>query len=234
MQDNPLFTEDVPGRALARHLGVSRNKVPGIAAKFGLARSGKGYRPADVFRKVHGIEPMLLATTLSKLQTKHSRTVDSDNADDAPYLVCLVEELAEVTDLAGTLWEDGLSHITVFAAEYGYAYDTFRKKLKAGTIDLPPVPPIILTANRVMYRPLDVLLWRRHGIALDLPQAAAETTGRGTPSPSKAGPAAPVGAPSSGTPADAVFAAAIAATAEKSDFRTAADRSADTPHKPRP
>ncbi len=240
-QENLLFTEDVSSMALARHLGVSRNNVPGIVEKFGLARAGKGYRRADVFRNVHGIEPMLLAATLATLRAEHSRTVESDTADDAgdadnadaPCTVCLVDELAEVTDLSRTLWDDGLVHVTDLAAEYGYAYDTFRKKLKIGDIDLPPVSPIALTTNRVMYRPLEVLLWRRHGIALDLPQAAVKTTGRGAPSPSKAKVSDPVSTASPSRPTDTVFAAAIAATDEKSDLRTASDHSADQPHKPR-
>jgi|GEM_PF-6037211 hypothetical protein len=238
-QENPLCTETVSGMALAQHLGVSRNNVPSIVAKFGLRKAGKGYRPADVFRNVHGIEPMLLPATLARLQAKHSRTVESDNADDAdnakaPRMVCLVDEIADITDLARMLWDDGLVHITDFAAEYGYAYDTFRKKLKAGTIDLPPVSPIVLTTNRVMYRPLEVFLWRRHGIALDLPQAAAKATDRGAPSPFRAKIPDPVSTASPGRQTDTVFAAAIAATDEKSDFQAAPDRSADTPHKTRP
>lgn len=237
-QETPIFTEDMPGTALARHLGVSRNNVPGIVAKFGLRKAGKGYRPADVFRKVHGIEPMLLAATLAMLQAKHSRIVESDKADadddtEAPRTVCLVDELSDVTDLSRKLWDDGLVHVTAFAAEYGYAYDTFRKKLKTGTIDLPPVSPIALTTNRVMYRPLEMLLWRRHGIALDLPQAAAKTTDREAPSPAKAKTPEPVGTASPGRPTDTVFAAAIAATDQKSDLQSAPDRSADTLHKPR-
>jgi len=230
-QETPLFTQDIFSPDLARHLGVSRNYLPRIVAKFDLKKAGKGYLAADVFRKVHGIEPMLLAATLAKLKARYSGIVESD---DGPHTVCLYDELANVTDLAETLWDDGLEPVTNFAAGYGYAHDVFRKKLKAGTIDLPPVPPIALTTNRVMYRPLDVFLWRRHDIALDLPRAAVPAGGRRAPSPATTRISHRSTASYPAKPTDTVFSAAVAATEEKSDFRAASAHFADLPHKPRP
>ena len=230
-QKIPLFTRNISSPDLARHLGVSRNYLQGIVENFGLKKAGKGYLAADVFRKVHGIEPMLLAATLAKLKARYSGIVESD---DGPHTVWLYDEFADVTDLAETLWDDGLVPVTNFAAEYGYAHDVFRKKLKAGKIEkLPPVSPIALTTNLVMYRPLDVFLWRRHDIALDLPRAAVPAGGRRAPSPVTTRISHRSTASYPAKPTDTVFSAAVAATEEKSDVRAASAHSADLLHKPR-
>lgn len=55
--ENPLFTEEVSSTALVQNLVVSRN-----------------YLPTDVFHKVHGIEPILLADTLATLKARHRRS----------------------------------------------------------------------------------------------------------------------------------------------------------------
>ncbi|TNF13010.1 MAG: hypothetical protein EP320_10555 [Rhodobacteraceae bacterium] len=224
--------EEVSGIALAQHMGVSRNRISAIATRFGLIKVGKGFRKLDVFRKIHGVEPMLLQATLATLKTKYSENITSgENAE--PEMLCLIEELEGITDLAETLWDQGLVHLTDLAAEYGYAYDTFRKKLKAGSINLPPARPIELSDNRVMYRPLDVVMWHRHGIALDLPRAVVTSPREDGSSPPGARTSFPTIDATPESMTEAVFTTAIAATDEKSGFCASSAPSADALHEPR-
>lgn len=226
-------SDEVSGITLAQHLGVSRNRVPDIASRFGLNKVGKGFRKIDIFRKIHGVEPMLLQAKLAALKTKYSENIASgENAGQE--MLCLIDELADITDLAETLWDHGLVHLTDLAAEYGYAYDTFRKKLKAGSINLPPVRPIGLSDNRVMYRPLDVVLWHRHGIVLDLPRAVVTSPLQDVPSPPGARTFSPTTDASPESMTEAVIATAIAATNKKSGFCASSAPSADALHNPRP
>jgi len=166
--------EHITTTALARHLGISRNTVPAISAKFALTKWDNGFRKYDVFRQVHGLEPLLMNTALVSFKTAHSRTMDDVYGTGEKFeRICLIGELSGIGNLASALWGQGLIHISDLAVEYGYAYDTFRKKLKSGDINLPPIQPIELSSNRIMYRPLDVVLWRRHGIVMNLPKATA-------------------------------------------------------------
>lgn len=228
-----MAKDEVSGIALGQHLGVSRNSVPAIAKRFGLIKVGKGFRKLDVFRKVHGVEPLLLQAKLTALKATYSENIASgENA--APEMLCLIDELADITDLAETFWNQGLVHITDLAAEYGYAYDPFRKKLKTNSINLPPVRPIKLSDNRVMYRPLEVVLWHRHSIVLDLPSSTVTSPDHAVLSLPDAGVSTP---PSDATPeamTEAVFATAIAATDEKSGFCPSVAPSADPLHETRP
>lgn len=227
-----VSTAEVSGIALAEHLGVSRNRVAAIAARFGLARVDRGFRKFDVLRRIHGIEPMLLQPALVALRDQHSRAIAGvDSAE--PETLCMIEELADITDLAQTIWDQGLVHLTDLAPEYGYAYDPFRKKLKSGSINLPPVRPIELSKNRVMYRRLDVVLWHRHGIVLDLPKAVTTSPGRKATSVPEPGKSTLMTAPDTDAMTDAVFATAIAAADEKSGFPAPPDPSADAMHEPR-
>ena len=145
----------------------------------------------------------------------------------------MVEELSNIYDLAETLWDQGLVPIQDLSGEYGYAHDTFRKKLKFGAINLPPVQPIEFSPNRVMYRPLDVVLWHRHRIVLNLPQAVVSSPDRDMPSPWEAENPAYLTAPTSEAMTRSVFAAAIAATDEKSGISPFPARSPDGLHNPR-
>ncbi|PHR02291.1 MAG: hypothetical protein COB29_14025, partial [Sulfitobacter sp.] len=165
--------ENITTTVLARHLGVSRNTVPAITAKFALTKWDSRFRKYDVFRHIHGLDPLLMDTFLVSFKTAHSRSIGDGtcDADDTVGRICLIDELSGINNLASALWDQGLIHISDLALEYGYAYDTFRKKLKSGDINLPPIQPIELSSNRVMYRPLDVVLWRRHGIVMNLPKA---------------------------------------------------------------
>lgn len=225
--------DEISGIALGQHLGVSRNSVPAIAKRFGLIKVGKGFRKFDVFRKIHGVEPLLMKAKLTALKAKYSENIASGgNAE--PEMLCLIDELADITDLAETLWDQGLVHITDLAAEYGYAYDPFRKKLKTDSINLPPVRPIKLSDNRVMYRPLEVVLWHRHSIVLDLPSCAVTSPDHDVLLVPDAGVSF---LPSDATPeamTEAVFASAITATDEKSGFCTSGAPSADPLHETRP
>ena len=226
------LTDEVSSIVLAQHLGVSRNRIPAITTGFDLKKVGKGFRKLDVFRKIHGVEPMLLQATLATLKTKYGENITSgENAE--PEMLCLIDELEGITDLAETLWDQGLVHLTDLAAEYGYAYDTFRKKLKAGSINLPPARPIELSDNRVMYRPLDVVMWHRHGIALDLPRAVVTSPREDVSSPPGAGTSSPTTDATPESMTEAVFATAIAATDEKSGFCASSAPLADALHEPR-
>ncbi len=208
----------VSNERLADHLGVHRNRIPDLADRFGLTKHGKGWRPLDVFRKVHALEPLLLSDRLSELQQAYCRPArPGANTDDgtpgSPGVrpgICYLPELAEIEDLATTLWDQGLIRIRSFAGEYGYSYDTFRKKLKTGKVTLPPAAPIRLSSSQHMYRPLDILLWTRHRIALELPAATIIAA----PKSAATGPAPAPGIPAKATPeamTTAVFASAIAA-----------------------
>ena len=201
---------------LGHHLGVSRNSVSAIAAMFGLTKFAKGYRKLDIFRQIHGIEPLLLPARLAELKATGSGPINS--ADTQPEQPCLIAEIIDITDLAVTLWEQGLVHRADFAFEYGFARGTFCKKLKSGGISFPPVAAIQLSPNREMYRPLEVILWQRHNIALTLPRATLH---------SLIGPLAPPQMRlANSPPADrdpeavdqAVFALAAASVVEKSGF----------------
>jgi len=218
----------VSSASLRKHLGVSRNRIPAMAAKFGLAKHDNGFRKIEVIRKVHGIEPMLFEPTLTAFKQSHSRTIVAADVEGKHETeqVCLIEELTDITNLADTLWDQGLVHISDLFAEYGYSYDTFRKKLKSGDVNLPPVKPIELSPNRVMYRPLDVILWRRHGVVLNWPKAVGMSSGSATPSCSAADKEHPATPLSSEGMTSAVFSTAIAAIDEKSGF--------SPPHAPSP
>ncbi len=63
--------EHITNTVLARHLGVSRNTVPAIAAKFALTKWDNGFRKYDVFRQVHGLEPLLMDTALDSFKIAH-------------------------------------------------------------------------------------------------------------------------------------------------------------------
>ncbi|WP_139792717.1 hypothetical protein [Pseudophaeobacter leonis] len=171
--------EDITSNALAGHLGISRNSVPAIMAKFALTKRNNRFRKYDVFRQVHGLEPLLMDAALANFITAHGCTIGDGtcDADDTVGRICLIDGLSGINNLASALWDQGLIHISDLAVEYGYAYDTFRKKLKSGDINLPPIQPIELSSNRIMYRPLDVVLWRRHGIVMNLPKATGSSSG---------------------------------------------------------
>jgi hypothetical protein len=228
--------EDITTIALAEHLGISRNTVPAIAAKFALTKRDDGFRKYDVFRQVHGLEPLLINTALDSFKIAHSRAIGDGtcDTDDTASRICLIDEISGIENLASALWDQGLIHISDLAVEYGYAYETFRKKLKSGDINLPPIQPIELSPNRIMYRPLDVVLWRRHGIVMNLPKAT------GSSSDSVQPPSAELSEQTSTRPSppvsmtSAVFAAAIAATDEKSDFSAPPAHSSDGLHNSRP
>lgn len=229
-----MSTEEVSTISLAAHLGVSRNSIPAITKKFGLTKDGRGYQKLDVFRKVHGIEPLLLAATFAAIKVKHSHSVPNDSSvGGGSEAFCMVEELSSIYNLAETLWDQGLVPIRDISGEYGYAHDTFRKKLKFGAINLPPVQPIEFSPNRVMYRPLDVVLWHRHRIVLNLPRAVVPSPNRDMPSPREAENPAHLTAPTSEAMASGVFAAAIAATDQKSGFSPSPAPSPDGLHNPR-
>jgi hypothetical protein len=208
--------EEVSVTELGKHLGVSRNSASAIAAKFGLHKHAKGYRKLDVFRQIHGIEPLLLPSRLAELKAAGHGPNSSEDAE--PEQPCLIVEILGITDLAETLWEQGLVHRSDFAGEYGYAHGTFCKKLKSGGISLPAVAAIQLSPNREMYRPLEVVLWRRYNVTLNLPRAVLQ---------SQNGPlASPHVKPANLPQADlnpevldhAVFTAAIASADKKSGF----------------
>ena len=104
-----MSTEEVSTISLAAHLGVSRNSIPAITKKFGLIKDGRGYRKLDVFRKVHDIEPILLAAIFAAIKAKHSHSVPNDSSvGGESEAVCMVEELSNIYDLAETLWDQGL------------------------------------------------------------------------------------------------------------------------------
>lgn len=228
--------ENITSTALARHLGVSRNTVPAITAKFALTKWDSRFRKYDVFRHIHGLEPLLMDAALAKFITAHGCTIGDGtcDADDTVGRICLIDELSGINDLASALWDQGLIHITDLAVEYGYAYDTFRKKLKSGDVNLPPIRPIELSSNRVMYRPLDVVLWRRHGIVMNLPKVARSSSGFVHLPSSEHSDQTPTKLSPSDAMTSAVFAAAIAATDEKSDFSAPPAHSPDGLHNPRP
>jgi len=228
--------ENITTTVLARHLGISRNSVPAITAKFALTKWDSRFRKYDVFRHIHGLEPLLMDAALANFITAQGCTIGDGtcDTDDTVDRICLIDELSGINNLASSLWDQGLVHISDLAAEYGYAYETFRKKLKSGDINLPPIQPIELSSNRIMYRPLDVVLWRRHGIVMNLPKATGSSSGSVQP------PSAEISEQTSTRPSpsvsmtSAVFAAAIAATEEKSDFSAPPAHSSDDLHNPRP
>jgi hypothetical protein len=224
--------EEVTAAELGKHLGVSRNSASAIATKFGLIKHTRGYRKLDIFRQIHGIEPMLLKAKLKAITAMYSENIVSDE-NDGPEMLCLIGELVAITDLAETLWDQGLVHIGDLAQEYGYAYDSFRKRLKSGSINLPPVRPIELSKNRVMYRPLDVVFWHRHGIVLDLPAVTANSTEQAASALSNTGDSTPPCEATSEAMTQAVFATAIAATDKKSGFSASSAPSADAMHEAR-
>tara|TARA_R110002020_G_scaffold350818_2_gene564164 strand:+ start:711 stop:1385 length:675 start_codon:yes stop_codon:yes gene_type:complete len=203
---------------LGHHLGVSRNSASAIAVRFGLTKLAKGYRKLDVFRQIHGIEPLLLPARLAELKAAN-RGPDSA-ADAEPGQPSLIPEVLGISDLTETLWDQGLVHRTDFAGEYGFTRGTFCKKLKFGGISLPPVAAIQLSSNREMYRPLEVILWRRHCVALTLPRAALQPQ-RGPLTPPQMKQANSPPAKLNAEALDqAVFELAIAGVDEKSGFKT--------------
>ena len=145
--------ENITTTVLARHLGVSRNTVPAITAKFALTKWDSRFRKYDVFRHIHGLDPLLMDTFLVSFKTAHSRSIGDGtcDADDTVGRICLIDELSGINNLASALWDQGLIHISDLALEYGYAYDTFRKKLKSGDINLPPIQP-----DRAVIKPRNV------------------------------------------------------------------------------
>ncbi|MDG2454107.1 MAG: hypothetical protein P8M63_14940 [Paracoccaceae bacterium] len=228
--------EDITTIALAGHLGISRNTVPAIAAKSALTKWDNRFQKYDVFRQIHGLEPLLMEAALANFKTAHTCSIGDDTscAADPIGRICLIDELAGISNLVTEIWDQGLIHIADLAAEYGYAYDTFRKKLKAGDINLPPIKPIELSPSRIMYRPLDVVLWRRHGIVMNLPKAVTLSSGSDVHSLSEPGDQTSAVAPPSDAMTSAVFATAIAATDEKSGLGQPTAHSPDGLHNTRP
>ncbi|WP_448327708.1 hypothetical protein [Sulfitobacter sp. M13] len=203
---------------LGHHLGVSRNSVSTIAAMFGLTQLAKGYRKFDVFRQIHGIEPLLLPARLAEL--KATNCGPDRAADVGQGQSSLIPEILGISDLTETLWEQGLVHRADFAFEYGFARGTFCKKLKSGGISLPPVAAIQLSPNREMYRPLDVILWHRHNIALTLPRAILHSLIGPLARPQMMLANSPTAHQDPEAVDQAVFALAAASVDEKSDFNT--------------
>lgn len=211
--------------ALAKHLGLSYNYIPKVEARFNIPKDRHGFRKVDIFRKVHGIEPLMVQATLNDLKIQHSGSY--------PNKVCILSEIAQIADFTETLWMQGLIHVTDLADEYGYAYDTFRKKLKNGTVDLPPVAAIKLSPNRTMYRPIEVILWRRHGITLNLPPAIIIPGENAESAPSEVDKNLCQQTQTSGLLTASVFEAAIAATDEESGLEASNTHNSDIVHKPR-
>ena len=212
--------ENITTTVLARHLGVSRNTVPAITAKFALTKWDSRFRKYDVFRHIHGLDPLLMDTFLVSFKTAHSRSIGDGtcDADDTVGRICLIDELSGINNLASALWDQGL----------------IRKKLKSGDINLPPIQPIELSSNRVMYRPLDVVLWRRHGIVMNLPKADGSSSDLIHLPSSEHTDQTSMRLSLSDSMTSAVFAAAIAATDEKSDISATPAHSPDVLHNTRP
>lgn len=226
-------TNEVRAGALARHLGVHRNQIPNIAARFGLQKWNGRFGKFDVFRKIHGLEPMLLEEARIALIARHSHVVASRRAiteGTLPEATCLIPELTDISDLQEALWSHGLVHVRKLGPAYGCCYDRFRKKLKAGEINLPPVAPVDLSANRVMYRPLEVALWCRHGIAMNLPRALGGPSVMSMRRDENRQVSAAVEVSDPGEFSRQVFAGAINATDQKSAFEAGTDCLADMLH----
>lgn len=171
----PFMLERVASEPLAMHLGIHANQLPDVLRKFGVERRNGGFQIAEILRKVHRIEPVRLQSCLANLLEDQAQETEDGTS------ICTIGELVGIKDFATAIWEAGLFNVTDYATEYDLSYDHFRKQLKAGKVDLPPVAPIELSARKTMYRPLDVFLWHRYGVSIDWPAPADTASSQPVP-----------------------------------------------------
>lgn len=144
---HPLSTE-----ALAHHLGVDRGKFAEIAKKRRLERDGSTYPWHRIWRAIYGIEGFDLANHLAELQARHPASI----------------ALAEIEDLEAALREP-LINFAEMALRRHMKPNTLSRRLKEGHETLP-FPMIHLGGRLRHFRPLEVDLWIREEIRLDLPE----------------------------------------------------------------
>jgi len=138
--------------ALAHHLGVDRGKLSKIAKKCRLERDGSTYPWRRIWRAIYGIEGSDLANHLAELQARYPAS----------------KALAEIQDLEAAL-RVPLINFAEMALRRHMKANTLSRRLKEGHETLPF--PVIHMGDRLRhFRPLEVDLWIREEIRLDLPE----------------------------------------------------------------
>tara|TARA_R100001369_G_scaffold73107_1_gene101608 strand:+ start:4042 stop:4686 length:645 start_codon:yes stop_codon:yes gene_type:complete len=143
--------------ALAHHLGVDRAKSASIAKKRHLKCDGITYPWRRIWPAIYGIKGSDLEAHLAELKTRHP---DS-------------KALANIKDLEAELRAPLISFAEM-ALRRDMKPNTLSRRVKEGR-EILPFPPIQLGGRLRHFRPLEVDLWIKEEIQLDLPLPPAWT-----------------------------------------------------------
>lgn len=153
---------------LAFHLDVDRGTASSIAGAHGLDLGTGHHSWGRIFRRLHAVEPARLPALLANLKARG------------------VPGIEDIDDLERALRQP-LIDFARMARALGSKPDTLSKALRQGRVTLP-FPTIGLGGRLRHYRPLDVALWRDHGVLLELPAPLAAVR---SAAPENAEPTAP-------------------------------------------
>lgn len=150
---DPLTTEQ-----LAWHLQVDPKHAPRIARSFGLEPEGRLYPWRRIWRHMHGTEGVQLAQHLQDLKAKYPGSMI----------------LGGIKDLEAELRVPLIDFAAMFEKR-GRKHNMLSKALREGRETLP-FPMIDMGPRTRHFRALEVRLWVRERICLDLPKPPSWAT----------------------------------------------------------
>ncbi|MCP1168571.1 MULTISPECIES: hypothetical protein [Limimaricola] len=149
----PLTTEQ-----LAWHLQIDPKHAPRIEPAFGLEPEGRLYPWVNIWRAIHATEGVQLAQHLQDLKAKYSGSV----------ILCGIEDLEAEFRMP-------LIDFAAMSEKRGRKHNTLSKVLREGRETLP-FPIIDMGPRTRHFRALEVRLWVRERICLELPKPPSWAT----------------------------------------------------------